>query len=678
MTIFPDHIQRQLDQPRPVPPGRHDALMRLSFQMVCEGFPDDIIFDALRAWCPDRDKTDYEILKLIEGAHQKSPKSANPHSAKGVGGNNHYGNPGRHASAPTVKTFEPSGDGMPLPTGLEDVHPVEFFERIFAPQDNIEIAWKDEQGRLDQSEIKTVAQWGEAKVRQFGNVDGWFYCINPLLDGANRRNDANVASYRHLLVELEVSKTEREFMDIEQKEAACERFYSALVESRLPLAAIYTSGDASVHGLVKVNAADHTEWKMRMETVYAYCAAMPGLDPSNKNPSRLSRLPGAMRGERLQTLLSWECGAARYEEWESTVGIDDGTRKLQGCSLAELVHQTPSEEDTLLGNRYLCRGGGMLIVAPSGHGKSVLSCQAAIEWGVGRASFGIKAARPLRTLIVQAEDDRGDCIEMSQIVRHLEITGDKFDLLKRNVWLEPVNDVTGFAFIQVLDGFLVQYPADIVIINPLTAYLGADDKDTKAATLFLRNWLNPVLGEHNCAAIIIHHTPKTNFASTDGYKPSDWMYRGAGAATITNWARAILVIDPGKTPGVYRFIAAKRGKRIGWGLDQPVFETYWAHCHELHKLLWVPANEAEIKAEAKTHRDVQASDLLPFIPGPDEEPVIIEQIIDAARGKIGEKKVRSFIKVLLADKNIDAIEIKRQRARPERKYTRKAVPGSCQ
>jgi hypothetical protein len=65
--------------------------------------------------------------------------------------------------------------------------------------------------------------------------------------------------------------------------------------------------------------------------------------------------------------------------------------------------------------------------------------------------------------------------------------------------------------------------------------------------------------------VIIHHTPKTNFRDTTEWKPSDWMYSGAGAAVLTNWARAYLVIDPCETHGLYKFIAAKRGKRIGWG-----------------------------------------------------------------------------------------------------------------
>jgi RecA-family ATPase len=63
-------------------------------------------------------------------------------------------------------------------------------------------------------------------------------------------------------------------------------------------------------------------------------------------------------------------------------------RKLRGRLLADYVGKTINEGDTLLGDRYLCRGGGMFIVAPSGIGKSVFSIQTAIEWSAGRRSFG--------------------------------------------------------------------------------------------------------------------------------------------------------------------------------------------------------------------------------------------------------------------------------------------------
>jgi hypothetical protein len=42
------------------------------------------------------------------------------------------------------------------------------------------------------------------------------------------------------------------------------------------------------------------------------------------------------------------------------------------------------------------------------------------------------------------------------------------------------------------------------------------------------------------------------------------MYRGAGCASMTNWARAYLVFEPVNEEKLFRFVAAKRGQRIGW------------------------------------------------------------------------------------------------------------------
>ena len=196
-------------------------------------------------------------------------------------------------------------------------------------------------------------------------------------------------------------------------------------------------------------------------------------------------------------------------------------RKLRGRLLADYVGKPINDGDTLLGNRYLCRGGGMFIVAPSGIGKSVFSIQTAIEWSAGRRSFGINPARATRILIVQAEDDEGDVIEMSNIADHLKLNPEQFELFKRNVWMEPMNDLTGLNFIETLDGFLEEWPADLVIINPYTSFLGGEIKDDGYNNQFLRNWLNPIVAKRTCAVVIIHHTPKTNFRDTSEWKSSD-------------------------------------------------------------------------------------------------------------------------------------------------------------
>jgi hypothetical protein len=223
--------------------------------------------------------------------------------------------------------------------------------------------------------------------------------------------------------------------------------------------------------------------------------------------------------------------------------------------------------------------------------------------------------------------------------------------VKNNTHIEFVNDVTGDHFLRVCDGFLTQWRADLIWVNPYGAYLGAEIKDDGENTRFLRNGLNRILTQHECAAIIIHHTPKTNFRDTTNWKPSDWMYAGAGAAVLTNWARAYLAIDPCDDTGVYKFIAAKRGKRIGWGDRFPVFEQFWAHSTQEGQLLWLPANQDQV-TEAKSKGQKGPDDLLQFIPVLD--PISQERLFMLAKEKrnIGERKVRDLVKILIEDGKI--------------------------
>src|SRR6516225_2787214 len=80
------------------------------------------------------------------------------------------------------------------------------------------------------------------------------------------------------------------------------------------------------------------------------------------------------------------------------------------------------------------------------------------------------------------------------------------------------------------------------------------------------------------------------------------MYSGAGCAGITNWARALLAIKPEtENMEVFKFIAAKRGKRIDdWNGE---FERYFAWSSIPAVLRWEDATAALIaKATAATAR----------------------------------------------------------------------------
>jgi len=281
----------------------------------------------------------------------------------------------------------------------------------------------------------------------------------------------------------------------------------------------------------------------------------------------------------------------------------------------------PDSAQTLLGNRFLCREGGMLFVGPSGIGKTAASVQQDLLWSIGLPAFGIAPARPLKILTIYAEDDAGDLSEIvSGILSHLKLKESQLELCRRNCIYVCEKSLTGLAFLEkVVSPLLSKSSPDLLRINPLQAYLGGDIKDTELTATFLRNTLNPLLALYACAVVLVHHTPKTQFRNTEDWKASDWMYAGAGAADITNWARAALVIDPSDDPHIFRFIAAKRGSRIGWASDNGDSVTIRHFSHSgSSSIYWQETEEIDIPDQPRTNAGqfqtkFVADDILPFM-----------------------------------------------------------------
>src|SRR5476651_1066826 len=101
----------------------------------------------------------------------------------------------------------------------------------------------------------------------------------------------------------------------------------------------------------------------------------------------------------------------------------------------DLADAEPDLSKTLLGNRFLCVGGGMLFVGPSGIDKSSASVQQDMLWALRREAFGIRPARPLRILCVQAENDDGDLGEMARgVIAGLRLSGEDREEIRGRVW----------------------------------------------------------------------------------------------------------------------------------------------------------------------------------------------------------------------------------------------------
>ena len=216
-----------------------------------------------------------------------------------------------------------------------------------------------------------------------------------------------------------------------------------------------------------------------------------------------------------------------------------------------LLYDTENDSNTLIGNRWLCKGGSVLINAQSGIGKSSLTMQLAIGWalhGIGAFShvltFGLTPVKPLKSLILQAENDQGDQAEILQSVfckygKH-QCGETERELLNERLVFYRDNVHSGPEFIRVLETLVIKHQPDIVWIDPLMCYLGDDISDQAVVTKFC-NELNRISTKTGVLLAVIHHLPKPreNSAKTD----SDLAYAGFGSSSLTNWAREVITIQ---------------------------------------------------------------------------------------------------------------------------------------
>jgi len=345
--------------------------------------------------------------------------------------------------------------------------------------------------------------------------------------------------------------------------------------------------------------------------------------------------------------------------------------------LMDISAGEPDPRKTVLGDRFLCIGGGMLFVGPSGIGKSSASVQQDILWSLGRPAFGIRPARPLRILTIQAENDAEDLAEMRDgVCRGLGLTAADRQLVRERVFYETEQARTGAEFLAYADKRLAQGQFDLLRIDPFLAYLGGDVNNAEQTAAFLRNGLNPILTRHAVACILNHHTPKVTNRDTSNWRGSDWMYSGAGSADITNWTRAALVIDPTHAPGVFKFIAAKRGNRIGWTNEDGERETLRHFCHASDGLYWREATDGDIEAvEAAAQAKKQgksvktAADLKAHVPTVGAIPKV-ELLTKAMGSGFAKHEADATLKKLLETGAVFRWAIKRKGTNPEVRISR--------
>lgn len=414
--------------------------------------------------------------------------------------------------------------------------------------------------------------------------NGIFVSVNPLKVGGSR--DADVTAFRHCLLEFD--------------EISHEEQWNLITQSKVPVTAVISSGGRSIHAWVRVDAKDRAEYDERVKLLYTHFAEYKP-DEKNKNPSRFSRLPNCIRFDKRQELLALNIGAESFSEWQIQQEIDELGQEITVKDL--LSFDSSNDPNSVLGQRWLCRGTSCLWVGQSGIGKSSLSMQQAILWGMGQPSFGITPAKPLRSLFIQAENDLGDVAEMFQGVwLGMNLPGPEkpevIAQIQKNVIMRKVTTQTGQVFCQSLRRLIDRYKPDLVWIDPLLSYIGDDISKQSVCSTFLRNWMNPISEATGVIWMILHHTgkPPKDPKSKTHWNHTDYSYEGTGSAELTNWARAVCVLRR-RDANLFELILAKREQRAqAKSLDGSLTTRIWLR-HSEKGICWEQVQEPDEKDE---------------------------------------------------------------------------------
>ena len=362
----------------------------------------------------------------------------------------------------------------------------------------------------------------------FGSINeeaGAWIRINP----TTGPSDKDVTRWDYALVESDNLSIE------EQKKL--------LVSSELPIVALVESGGKSVHAIVRVDAKDKQEYNQRVSFLFDKLAQSQFIvDKANKNPSRLSRLPGAMRKGKLQRLLATNIGCKSWLDWmDHLEGIDDDLPPL--VSFADQLENPPIPSPELIAS-ILREGNKMIITGDSKSGKTCLSQELAVSIAEGKPWLNKFQCEQGRVLYLNLE-----CQESSLFERFRRIyEANKWKPSKNGQKNIVIWNLRGHAVpLDKLASKIIrrcrnQGPFIAIIIDPLYKVQQGDENSAESITKFC-NALDKIAQETGSAVIYDHHHPKGSMGER---KAID---RGAGSGVFARDADAIIdlsMLEPDK------------------------------------------------------------------------------------------------------------------------------------
>ena len=347
--------------------------------------------------------------------------------------------------------------------------------------------WDRTAGKLIQALGKCKGDIG-AVLGDYDSETGAWIRFNPL-DGKGCKNE-NVTDYRYALVESDK-------MSVAEQNAVVR-------ELELPVACLVHSGGKSLHAIVKIEAADQKEYRKRVDYLYNVCKKNGfEVDTQNRNPSRLSRMPGVTRNGKKQFLVATNIGKESWDEWfEWIEGVNDDLPDPE--SLSEFWNSMPELAPPLI-DGVLRQGHKMLIAGPSKAGKSFALIEMCIAIAEGEKWFGWHCAKG-KVMYVNLELDRASCLHrFKDVYNALSIKPN--NLSNIDIWNLRGKSIPMDKLAPKLIRRAAKKDYIAIIIDPIYKVITGDENSADQMANFC-NQFDKICNELGTAVIYCHHHSK--------------------------------------------------------------------------------------------------------------------------------------------------------------------------
>ncbi len=405
-----------------------------------------------------------------------------------------------------------------------------YLETLFDTSDNVSYVttvyenadgeWKPSKGNWDRTAGQLIDALGKCDgdigsvLGDYKEEVGAWIRFNPV-DGKGISN-ANVSEYRYALVESDS-------MDLDKQHAL-------MLELDLPIAALVHSGKKSIHAIVKVDAGSYEEYRKRVDYLYNVCKKN-GLviDTQNKNPSRLSRMPGVIRNGKKQFLIATNIGKATWNEWHEWIeAINDDLPDPE--SLSDFFNNLPPLSPPLIHN-VMRQGHKMLLAGPSKAGKSYALIELCIAVAEGHQWLGWQCEQG-RILYVNLELDRASCLHrFKDVYQGLGLSPSNIDNI--DIWNLRGKSVPMDKLAPKLIRRAAKKEYIAVVIDPIYKVITGDENSADQMAHFA-NQFDKICTELGTAVIYCHHHSK---GAQGGKKAMD---RASGSGVFARDPDALL------------------------------------------------------------------------------------------------------------------------------------------